>query len=129
MRDSFQSPTGASVLSAGAYSAYNDAADVDNYRIEVKKGQRISAEIEAARLGVERGITVAGIQAAVAEEPIERAMDLIRSPARHDVDLTTRAFSKLSAVIAGLDLELFDRVDRRPDYQEILVLIGVHCSI
>lgn len=34
----------------------NDPADVDLYRIEVKKGQRVSAEIEAARLGVERGI-------------------------------------------------------------------------
>lgn len=34
----------------------NDPTDVDFYRIEVKRGQRISAEIEAARLGVERGI-------------------------------------------------------------------------
>lgn len=34
----------------------NDPADVDMYRIEVKRGQRVSAEIEAARLGVERGI-------------------------------------------------------------------------
>src|SRR5207244_3299183 len=30
--------------------------DLDIYRIEAKKGQRISAEIEAFRLGVERGI-------------------------------------------------------------------------
>lgn len=34
----------------------NDAADVDMYRMEVKRGQRVSAEIEAARLGVDRGI-------------------------------------------------------------------------
>src|SRR4029079_15797050 len=34
----------------------NDPADVDLYRVEVKRGQRISAEIEAARLGVDRGI-------------------------------------------------------------------------
>ena len=34
----------------------NDATDVDFYRIEVEKGQRVSAEIEAARLGVDRGI-------------------------------------------------------------------------
>ncbi len=34
----------------------NDATDVDVYRVEVKRGQRVSAEIEAARLGVERGI-------------------------------------------------------------------------
>ncbi len=34
----------------------NDPGDVDLYRIEVKRGQRISAEIEAARLGVDRGI-------------------------------------------------------------------------
>lgn len=33
-----------------------DAADVDLYRVEVKRGQRASAEVEAARLGVERGI-------------------------------------------------------------------------
>lgn len=34
----------------------NDPPDVDLYRLEVKRGQRISAEIEAARLGVDRGI-------------------------------------------------------------------------
>ena len=34
----------------------NDPTDVDLYRVEVKSGQRVSAEIEAARLGVERGI-------------------------------------------------------------------------
>jgi hypothetical protein len=33
-----------------------DPADVDMYKIEVKAGQRISAEVEAARLGVERGL-------------------------------------------------------------------------
>lgn len=38
------------------YGRLNDPADVDNYRIEVKRGQRISAEIVAARLGVERGL-------------------------------------------------------------------------
>lgn len=34
----------------------NDQADVDLYRIEVQRGQRVSAEIEAARLGAERGL-------------------------------------------------------------------------
>ena len=34
----------------------NDPADVDVYRIEAKRGQRVSAEVEAARIGVERGI-------------------------------------------------------------------------
>lgn len=34
----------------------NDTTDVDMYRIEVKRGQRMSAEVESARLGVERGI-------------------------------------------------------------------------
>lgn len=34
----------------------NDPSDVDLYRLELKRGQRISAEIEAARLGVDRGI-------------------------------------------------------------------------
>lgn len=34
----------------------NDPTDVDVYRVEVKRGQRVSAEVEAARLGVERGI-------------------------------------------------------------------------
>jgi hypothetical protein len=33
-----------------------EAADIDLFRIEAKKGQRLSAEIEATRLGVERGI-------------------------------------------------------------------------
>jgi hypothetical protein len=34
----------------------NDPTDIDLYRVEFKKGQRISAEVEAARLGVDRGI-------------------------------------------------------------------------
>lgn len=34
----------------------NDQVDVDLYRLEFGRGQRISAEIEAARLGVERGL-------------------------------------------------------------------------
>lgn len=34
----------------------NEPTDVDLYRVEVKRGQRVSAEVEAARLGVERGI-------------------------------------------------------------------------
>ncbi|MBI5757770.1 MAG: PPC domain-containing protein [Planctomycetales bacterium] len=34
----------------------NDPTDLDLYRIEVKAGQRVSAEIEAARLGVDRGL-------------------------------------------------------------------------
>lgn len=34
----------------------NDPADVDLYRVEVQRGQRVSAEIEAARLGAERGL-------------------------------------------------------------------------
>ena len=38
------------------FGRLDNPADVDLYRIEVKSGQRISAEIEAARLGVDRGI-------------------------------------------------------------------------
>ena len=34
----------------------NDPTDVDLYRVDVRRGQRLSADIEAARLGVERGI-------------------------------------------------------------------------
>jgi hypothetical protein len=34
----------------------NDPTDVDLYRLDVKRGQRISAEIESARLGVDRGV-------------------------------------------------------------------------
>jgi hypothetical protein len=34
----------------------SEPTDVDLYRVVVQKGQRVSAEIEAARLGVERGI-------------------------------------------------------------------------
>jgi len=33
-----------------------EATDTDLYRLDVKKGQRVSAEIEAARIGVDRGI-------------------------------------------------------------------------
>ncbi len=33
-----------------------EPADIDLFRIEAKKGQRISAEIESARLGTERGL-------------------------------------------------------------------------
>jgi hypothetical protein len=33
-----------------------EPVDVDLYRVEAKKGQRLSAELEAARLGVERGL-------------------------------------------------------------------------
>lgn len=33
-----------------------EAVDVDLYRIEAKQGERLSAEIEAARLGTERGL-------------------------------------------------------------------------
>jgi hypothetical protein len=38
------------------FGRLNDPADVDVFRVEVKRGQRVSAEVEAARLGVERGI-------------------------------------------------------------------------
>lgn len=38
------------------FGKLNDPTDIDLYRVEVKRGQRLSAEIEAARLGVERGI-------------------------------------------------------------------------
>ena len=38
------------------FGRMNDPTDLDIYKIEVKKGQRVSAEIEAARLGVDRGI-------------------------------------------------------------------------
>lgn len=43
-------------LNTTVYGKINDPTDVDLYRIEVKNGQRISAEIEAARLGVDRGV-------------------------------------------------------------------------
>lgn len=43
-------------LNTTVYGRLNDPADVDLYRIEVKRGQRISAEVEAARLGVDRGV-------------------------------------------------------------------------
>jgi hypothetical protein len=43
-------------VNSTVHGRLNDAADVDMYRIEVKRGQRVSAEVEAARLGVQRGI-------------------------------------------------------------------------
>src|SRR2546427_14986 len=53
-------------------------------------------------------------------------MKLIRSAARNHVDLPACAFSKLRAVVAGLNFELFDGVHRRPDRQKILVLIRIY---
>jgi hypothetical protein len=38
------------------FGRLGEAIDVDTYKVEVKRGQRVSAEVEAARLGVERGI-------------------------------------------------------------------------
>lgn len=43
-------------LNSTVVGRMNDPPDVDTYRIVVQRGQRISAEIEAARIGVERGI-------------------------------------------------------------------------
>ncbi len=43
-------------LNSTVLGAMLDPTDVDSYRIEAKQGQRISAEIEATRLGVDRGI-------------------------------------------------------------------------
>src|SRR5712692_905763 len=81
---------------------------------------------------MERGVAIEQVSSLHRIVPVEleqRAMELIRSSACNDIDLTTGAFSEFGAVIARLDLELFDRVDRRPDHQKILVLIGVHGSI
>jgi hypothetical protein len=43
-------------LDTTVHGRMNDPTDVDLYQITAKRGQRISAEIEAARLGVERGV-------------------------------------------------------------------------
>jgi hypothetical protein len=43
-------------LNATVHGRMNDPTDVDLYQIVVKRGQHVSAEIEAARLGVERGV-------------------------------------------------------------------------
>ena len=43
-------------VNSTVHGRMNDSADVDLYQLQFKKGDRISAEIEAARLGVERGI-------------------------------------------------------------------------
>lgn len=43
-------------LNCTVFGRMSEPADVDLYRVEAKKGERLSAEIEAARLGVERGI-------------------------------------------------------------------------
>ncbi len=43
-------------LNTTVHGRMHDPTDVDLYQIAVKRGQRISAEIEAARLGVERGL-------------------------------------------------------------------------
>jgi Bacterial pre-peptidase C-terminal domain len=38
------------------FGRIGEAADVDLYKLTLKKGERLSAEVEAARLGVDRGI-------------------------------------------------------------------------
>jgi hypothetical protein len=43
-------------LNCTVFGRLNDPTDVDVYRVEVKKGQRVSAEVEATRLGSERGV-------------------------------------------------------------------------
>jgi len=43
-------------VNSTVFGKINDPTDVDLYRVEVKRGQRVSAEIEAARLGVDRGV-------------------------------------------------------------------------
>lgn len=43
-------------VNSTVFGRLNDPTDVDVYRLEFKKGDRISAEIESARLGTDRGI-------------------------------------------------------------------------
>ncbi len=43
-------------INSTVFGKLNDPTDVDVYQLEFRKGQRISAEIESARLGVDRGI-------------------------------------------------------------------------
>ncbi|CAN5242101.1 PPC domain-containing protein [soil metagenome] len=43
-------------LNSTVFGKLIEPTDIDCYRVEVKKGQRVSAEVEAARLGVDRGI-------------------------------------------------------------------------
>jgi hypothetical protein len=43
-------------LNSTVLGRMNEQTDVDLFQIEVKQGQRISAEIEATRLGVDRGL-------------------------------------------------------------------------
>lgn len=38
------------------HARMNEPSDLDIYKIDVKKGQRVSAEVEAARIGVDRGL-------------------------------------------------------------------------
>lgn len=44
------------LLNSTVLGRMGEPADVDVYRVELRRGQRLSAEVEAARLGVERGI-------------------------------------------------------------------------
>lgn len=43
-------------LNSTVFGRMIEPADIDLFRVEAKQGQRLSAEIEATRLGVERGI-------------------------------------------------------------------------
>jgi hypothetical protein len=44
------------LLNSTILGRLGEAADIDCYRVEMQRGQRLSAEVEAARLGVDRGI-------------------------------------------------------------------------
>lgn len=43
-------------LNSTVFGRMNEAADIDYYVVDAKQGQRLSAEIESTRLGVERGV-------------------------------------------------------------------------
>lgn len=43
-------------LNSTVFGRINDPTDVDMYKVELKKGQRLSTEIEATRLGTDRGV-------------------------------------------------------------------------
>src|SRR5262249_45341908 len=57
------------------------------------------------------------------------AVKLIGSGFGDQVDLTACSFSKLGRVVAGLDLELLENVDRGPKVEQVIELIAINGSI
>src|SRR5262249_443328 len=61
----------------------------------------------------------------VAIDLVRGTLKLIGSRLRDQVDLPACALSKLGRIVAGLDLELLQNIDRRPKVEQVVELITI----